>query len=59
MSFFSLSGGHAPQVGFGASHDVAWLSLPDDNKKYACDMCGQVFKLLRLKGTKHGHGGHH
>jgi hypothetical protein len=34
-------------------------SVEDNGKKYACDECGQVFKLLRLKGTKHAHGSHH
>ena len=29
-----------------------WLTIPHDGKKYACDECGQVFKLLRLKGSE-------
>jgi hypothetical protein len=55
----ACTGGASLEPGYGVVHEAAWLVVRDDGKKYACDECGQVFKLLRLKGTRHSHDAHH
>ena len=50
----ACTGGDSIYYGYKMFHDPMWLVVQDNGKKYECDECGQIFKLLRLLGSKPG-----